>query len=109
MPFLSTTSVAKPTEWWQNASACPPEVVYNFIYETNVASWDDIKVVYERGKQQTLRCFLKLTQKHLNPNGFRKMKVKLANQVMSQTVASTLSICMLHLGHYLHLLWRLRS
>ena len=43
---------------------------YNFIYETKVASWDDIKVVYERDKQQTLRCFLKLTEKYLNPNGF---------------------------------------
>ena len=73
---------------------------YNFIYETKVASsiyktkvasWDDIKVVYERDKQQTLRCCAKLTQKHLNPNGFQKMKVKLATQGMSQTVASTLS------------------
>ena len=65
--------------------------VASSIYETKVASWDDIKVVYERDKQQTLRCCPKLTQKHLNLNGFQKMKVKLATQVMSQTVASTLS------------------
>jgi hypothetical protein len=63
---------------------------YNFHFGEKIASWDDIKVVYNRDQQQSLRCCPKLTKKHINPNGFEKMKVKYATQVLSQTVASTL-------------------
>ena len=59
---------------------------YNFHFNGKIASWDDIK----RDQQQSLRCCLKLTKKHINPNGFEKMRVKYATQVLSQTVASTL-------------------
>lgn len=65
---------------------------HDFHFDEKIASWDDIEVVYERDKQQTLRCCPKLTKKHIHPNGFQKMKVKLATQVVSQTVAST--VCM---------------
>ena len=56
-----------------------------------VASWEDIQVINELDRTQNLRCCPKLTQKHINPNGFMKMKVKLATQTISQTVASTMS------------------
>ena len=59
---------------------------YDFHFDGKIASWDDIKVVYNRDQQQSLRCCQKLT----NPNGFEKMRVKYATQVLSQTVASTL-------------------
>ena len=63
---------------------------YNFHFDEKVASWDHIQVVYNRDQQQPIRCCPKLTQRHLNPNGFEKMKVKYATQVFSHTVASTL-------------------
>lgn len=63
---------------------------YNFHFDGKVASWDHIQVVYNRDQQQPIRCCPKLTQRHLNPNGFEKMKVKYATQVLSHTVASTL-------------------
>ncbi len=66
-------------------------IKYNFHYNGKVASWDDIKVIYERDKQQTLRSCPKLTEKHINPNDFMKMKVKYATQTLSHTVASTIS------------------
>ena len=65
-------------------------IKYNFHFSGKIASWDDIKVVYNRDQQQSLRCCPKLTKKHISPNGFEKMKVKYATQVLSQTVASTL-------------------
>jgi hypothetical protein len=67
-------------------------IKYNFHFGEKIASWDDIKAIYERDKQQTLRCCPKLTQKHLHKNGFQKMKVKLATQVLSHTVASTMNM-----------------
>ena len=63
---------------------------YDFHFGEKVASWDDIRMLYNRDTQQSLRCCPKLTKKHINPNGFEKMKVKYAMQVISQTVASTL-------------------
>ena len=63
---------------------------HDFHFDGKVASWDDIKTVYHRDKQQSLRCCPNLTQKHISPNGFTKMKVKYATQVMSHTVGSTL-------------------
>ena len=65
-------------------------IKHNFHFSGKIASWDDIKVVYNRDQQQSLRCCPKLTKKHISPNGFEKMKVKYATQVLSQTVASTL-------------------
>ena len=62
---------------------------YDFCFGEKVASWDDIKIVYNRDQKQPLRCCPNLTQRHLNPNGFEKMKVEYATQVLSHTVAST--------------------
>ena len=62
---------------------------YNFNFDGKIASWKDIKLIYNRNQQQSLRCCPKLT-KNINPNGFEKMRVKYATQVLSQTVASTL-------------------
>ena len=63
---------------------------YNFNFDGKIASWEDIKLVYNCDQQQSLRCCPKLTKKHINPNGFEKMRVKYASQILSQTVASTL-------------------
>ena len=52
---------------------------YNFYFNGNVASWDDIKFLFKHDQQLTDISLLPETdKKHLYPNGFRKMKVKLA-------------------------------
>ena len=66
-------------------------ISYNFHFNGKTASWDDIKYIFEHDQQQTFRCCPKLTKQHLHPNGFQKMKVSLATQIFSQTVASALS------------------
>lgn len=67
-------------------------IKYNFHFGEKIANWDHIQAIYKRDKEQTIRCCPKLTEKHLHPNGFQKMKVKLATQVLSHTVASTMNM-----------------
>jgi hypothetical protein len=55
-----------------------------------VASWKDIVALYEIDSKNSIRCCPKLTTQHLHPNGFTKMKVKLATQVLSHTVSATI-------------------
>ena len=64
---------------------------YDFHFNNKDASWADIKFVYEHDQQLPFRCRPKLTDKHINPIGFEKMRVKLATQILSQTVASAIS------------------
>jgi hypothetical protein len=54
------------------------------------ASWKDIVALYEIDSKNSIRCCPKLTTQHLHPNGFTKMKVKLATQVLSHTVSATI-------------------
>ena len=64
---------------------------YDFHFGGKVASWQDVKSLYDRDSSLSIRCCPKLTDKHINPNGFTKMKVKLATQVLSHTVAAAIS------------------
>jgi hypothetical protein len=65
---------------------------YSLRFGEHVASWKDIEAVYGRDSALPIRSAPKLTEKHIRPNNFNKMKVKLATQVLSHTVAAT--ICM---------------
>ena len=65
---------------------------YSLRFDQNVAKWKDIEVVFEKDSSLPIRSTPKLTEKHIHPNNFQKMKVKLATQVMSHTVAA--AICM---------------
>ena len=65
---------------------------YNFQFNGKVASWTDVKVLYERDSTLSIRCCPKLTEKHINPNGFTKMKVKYATHALSHTVAAAISM-----------------
>ena len=56
-----------------------------------IACWEHIRLLYKRDSSLDIRCCTKLTEKHLNPNGFMKMKVKLATQVLSHTVSATMN------------------
>ena len=60
----------------------------NFECDNKVASWEDIKTFFNKEQKLPIRTAPKLTEKHLNPNGFSKMKVKLASQVLSHSVAA---------------------
>lgn len=39
------------------------------------------------------RALLKITEVHINPNSFQKMRVKLASQLFSHTMASAIRTC----------------
>ncbi len=64
---------------------------YNFEFGNHVAKWAHIKEFFVKDEKLPIRMALKLTEKHLNPNGFTKMKVKLATQVLSHSVAAALN------------------
>ena len=64
---------------------------YSFKFSKYVASWSDIEAFFNKDKSLPIRCAPKLTERHVHPNNFAKMKVKLATQILSHTVAA--SIC----------------
>lgn len=63
---------------------------YTFKFGSLVASWKDIETFYNKDKELTIRSAHKLTDKHIHPNNFNKMKAKYATQVLSHTVAASL-------------------
>ncbi|CAB3997362.1 Hypothetical predicted protein [Paramuricea clavata] len=63
---------------------------YIFKFGNLVASWKDIEAFYNKDKELPIRSAHKLTDKHIHPNNFNKMKVKYATQVLSHTVAASL-------------------
>ncbi|CAB3980293.1 Transposable element P transposase [Paramuricea clavata] len=63
---------------------------YEFHFEQKVARWNDVEALYAHDKTLSIRCCPKLTEDHIHPNGFKKMKVKLATQVLSHTVAAAM-------------------
>lgn len=62
---------------------------HDFIVGGKVASWDDIRHFYDvdRNSLTDCRAAPKLTERHLNPQNFQKMSVKLATQVFSSSVS----------------------
>lgn len=65
---------------------------YDFVVDENVISWKFIVMFYEHDKQHPLRAAPKLTDAHINPSNFDKMKVKFATQVFSATVSASLNL-----------------
>ena len=65
---------------------------YCFRFGQYVAAWKDIEDLYEKDSALPIRSAPKLTEKHIHPTNFNKMRVKLATQVLSHTVAA--SLCM---------------
>ena len=64
---------------------------YDVGFDGKVASSNDIKSFFEKDQKLPIRVAPKLTDRHLNLNGFLKMKVKLASQVFSHSVAAGIS------------------
>lgn len=64
---------------------------YDFHFNGKAAKWEHIVKYWEDDKKYPLRFTPKLTDKHINPNGFQKMKVRYATQVLSATTAASLN------------------
>lgn len=67
-------------------------IKYSLKFGQDVATWNDIEIVYYKDSSLPIRSTLKLTERCIHPNNFQKLKVKLATQVMCHTVAD--AICM---------------
>ena len=64
---------------------------HDFVNGQEVYSWSDISKFYDFDKEQPVRMAPKLTDKHLTLPAFSSMKVKLATQVLSHSVAAGIS------------------
>lgn len=62
--------------------------------EKRFVTWKDIIIAYEMDKNSFLRLrqVPKLTDRHIFPHLFPKMKVKYATQVLSHTVANFIDV-----------------
>jgi hypothetical protein len=58
-----------------------------FFNDNKKASMKYIEAFYESDKSKPLRMAPKLTNIHIHPNNFQKMRVKYATQVFSESVA----------------------
>lgn len=67
----------------------------NFLIRGKPVSWNDIVETYAIDrKSETSRALTKITPIHLNPNTFQKMRVKLAANIFSHSVASAVrTVC----------------
>lgn len=63
-------------------------IKYPVQFENKEAKWSHIEELHNLEKNQDLRMVPKLTESHVNPTNFQKMRVKLATQVFSSTVVS---------------------
>jgi len=61
---------------------------HSFVYNNKCTSWKYIEEFYESDKKTQFRAAPKFTDAHIRPNNFQKMKVKLATQVLSRSVAA---------------------
>lgn len=58
--------------------------------EGNIISWKYIEELYINQKERNLRLIPKITDAHVTPTSFQKMRVKLAAQILSRTVSAAL-------------------
>uniref|UniRef100_A0A6P7HCR3 Uncharacterized protein LOC114347047 n=1 Tax=Diabrotica virgifera virgifera TaxID=50390 RepID=A0A6P7HCR3_DIAVI len=60
----------------------------SFHFDNKKTSWVFVEHFYREDKKQPYRCAPKLTDAHIRPTNFQKLKVKLATEVLSGSVAS---------------------
>ena len=61
---------------------------YNISIDNDTAKWHYIRSFYEKDKKMSIRLAPRLTDKHIYCNTFDKMRVCMATQVFSRTVAA---------------------
>jgi len=64
---------------------------HNFVEYDKITSWQYITDLYSTDKIKQCRIVPKLTDAHINPNNFQRMKVKYASQILSNTVSAALN------------------
>lgn len=67
-------------------------IKHDYVHENKRISWDFVKSFYDNDKMYPIRAAPKLTDSHINPSGFEKMKVKFASQIFSATVSAGISL-----------------
>lgn len=60
---------------------------HKFVIGDVVILWEFVKRFYEHDKQYTVHAAAKLTESHIFPGSFEKMKVEYTSQIFSNTVA----------------------
>lgn len=68
-------------------------IKYDFLMNGHPVKWQYIKDFYNRDSQMSLRLAPKLSSKHIYCNTFEKMRVCLAAQVFSRSVAAGIHTC----------------
>lgn len=64
---------------------------YNISFDDNkIASWNDVRALWKLENVKATRAACKLSEKHINPNHFDRMKCRLALQVFSRRVSAAL-------------------
>lgn len=61
---------------------------HRYVDGNKVTLWQYVNDLYNADKNNQYRLAPKLTDVHVNPNNFQKMKVKLAAQILSATVSA---------------------
>ena len=63
---------------------------HDFLINGSIVSWSNVVSLWNLEKDKNTRAAYKLSEKHVRPNSFDKMKCKLALQVFSKRVSSAL-------------------
>lgn len=64
---------------------------YDILYDDNkIASWNDVRSLSQLQNGKATRAACKLSERHINPNNFDRMKCRLALQVFSRRVSAAL-------------------
>ncbi|KAF5281927.1 hypothetical protein FQR65_LT14453 [Abscondita terminalis] len=66
----------------------------DIFVNNNLVSWSDVVQTYKVDKNSNIsRALTKISDTHIFPNTFQKMKVKYATQLFSHTMAATILTC----------------
>ena len=79
-----------PPHLIKSARNCIQRENANVFFNGEKVNWSDICYLFNIEKKMSYKCSYKLTKQHLFPTVFKKMSVKLAAQVLSNTVGSSL-------------------
>lgn len=66
-------------------------ISYDFHFQDRVAKYEHIVKFYENDKQKSFKLAHKLTNSHIHPTNFEKMKVRYAAPLLSNSVSAGLS------------------
>lgn len=67
-------------------------LVKDFKLDDKVISWKHVESLYSQQKEKRLKMIPRVTEKHLHPNNFQKMRVEYAAQIFSYSVYAALNI-----------------